>query len=57
MVRAATVLHFALGGSPAERASSTTTSWPRLAASIAVQAPTGPAPTTAMEASRLMGEI
>ena len=51
IVRAATVLHFALGGSPAARGSTTTTSWPRMAASMARQVPTGPAPATTMGTS------
>src|SRR5437868_7829239 len=45
MVRAATWLHFGSGGWPALRASTTETSTPRQARSMASVRPTGPAPT------------
>ena len=45
IVRAATWLHFTLGGAPAARASATITAIPRQARSIASDSPTGPAPT------------
>src|SRR5262249_6520740 len=45
MVRAATWLHFGSGGSPALRVSTTVTSTPRQATSMASTRPTGPAPT------------
>ena len=46
MDRAATWLHFTLGGSSRRRCSSTITSMPRQARSIASVVPTGPPPTT-----------
>ncbi len=44
IVRAATVLHFASAGSSSDRFSTTVTSTPREARSIASVSPTGPAP-------------
>src|SRR3954447_13513281 len=45
MVRAATWLHFGSGGAAGARVSTTVTSMPRHARSIASVSPTGPAPT------------
>src|SRR5260370_4525541 len=45
MVRAATWLHFGSGGAARARVSTTVTSMPRHARSIASVSPTGPAPT------------
>src|SRR5258707_1910793 len=45
MVRAATWLHFGSGGAAGARVSTTVTSIPRHARSIASVSPTGPAPT------------
>src|SRR6478609_6259310 len=45
MVRAATWLHFGSGGAAGLRVSTTVTSMPRHARSIASVSPTGPAPT------------
>src|SRR5438552_8017259 len=45
MVRAATWLHFGSGGAARARVSTTVTSTPRHARSIASVSPTGPAPT------------
>src|ERR1700676_3736554 len=53
MERAATWLHLTFGGSPRRRSSSTVTSMPRRARSIASVNPTGPPPTIRTSVSML----
>src|ERR1700730_6096790 len=56
MVRAATWLHFGSGGAARARVSTTVTSIPRQARSIASVSPTGPAPTISTSGS-IMSDI
>ena len=55
MVRAATWLHFGSGGAAGARVSTTVTSMPRHARSIASVSPTGPAPTIRTSGSFMAG--
>src|ERR1700749_56705 len=55
MVRAATWLHFGSGGAARARVSTTVTSMPRHARSIASVSPTGPAPTISTSLSVIAG--